>query len=78
MWVSRRTKKLLGIHSPTAHILGTCWCQKDLPLKDLTDEDIMALAKIIYERSSLFEGIEENDETQNHLDDAGHDVQGET
>lgn len=21
-------KRLLGIHSPTGHLLGTCWCKR--------------------------------------------------
>lgn len=25
-WIRARLARALGIHSPTGHVLGTCWC----------------------------------------------------
>ncbi len=27
-WRSRWLGRLLGVHSPSAHYLGRCWCQR--------------------------------------------------
>lgn len=50
-WLAR----FLRIHSPSGHMLGTCWCQKDAVYEPLAAEEVARMIVTAYYRNRYLE-----------------------